>query len=30
LRMLSGDHFFLNTSQPLLLQMLCQELHGDG
>jgi surfactin synthase thioesterase subunit len=30
LRMLSGDHFFLNTTQPLLLQMLSHELHGDG
>ena len=27
LRMLPGDHFFLNTTQPLLLQMLSQELH---
>jgi medium-chain acyl-[acyl-carrier-protein] hydrolase len=26
LRMLSGDHFFLNTAQPLLLQMISQEL----
>jgi medium-chain acyl-[acyl-carrier-protein] hydrolase len=30
MRMLPGDHFFLNTTQPLLLQMLSQELHGDG
>lgn len=27
LRMLTGDHFFLNTAQPLLLQMISQELH---
>ena len=27
LRMFPGDHFFLNTTQPLLLQMLSQELH---
>lgn len=24
-----GDHFFLNTAQPLLLRVLSQELHGD-
>ncbi len=30
LRMLPGDHFFLNTTQPLLLQMLSEELHCDG
>jgi medium-chain acyl-[acyl-carrier-protein] hydrolase len=27
LRMLPGDHFFLNTTQPLLLQMIFQDLH---
>jgi len=27
LRMFPGDHFFLNTAQPLLLQVLSQELH---
>jgi medium-chain acyl-[acyl-carrier-protein] hydrolase len=27
LRMFPGDHFFLNTTQPLLLQILSQELH---
>ena len=26
-RMFPGDHFFLNTTQPLLLQVLSQELH---
>jgi medium-chain acyl-[acyl-carrier-protein] hydrolase len=26
LRMLPGDHFFLNTARPLLLQVLSQEL----
>ena len=30
LRMFPGDHFFLNTTQPLLLQVLAQELRGDG
>ena len=30
LRMLPGDHFFLNTDQQMLLQVLSQELHGDG
>jgi medium-chain acyl-[acyl-carrier-protein] hydrolase len=30
LRMFPGDHFFLNTTQPLLLQILSQELRGDG
>ena len=30
LRMFPGDHFFLNTTQPLLLDVLSQELHGDG
>ena len=30
LRMFPGDHFFLNTAQPLLLQALSQELRGDG
>ena len=29
LRMFPGDHFFLNTIQPLLLQVLSQELRGD-
>jgi medium-chain acyl-[acyl-carrier-protein] hydrolase len=27
LRMFAGDHFFLNTARPLLLQMISQELH---
>lgn len=27
LRMFPGDHFFLNTTQPLLLRVLSQELH---
>ena len=27
LRMLPGDHFFLNTTKPLLLQMIFQDLH---
>jgi medium-chain acyl-[acyl-carrier-protein] hydrolase len=26
LRMLAGDHFFLNQAQPLLLEMLSQQL----
>jgi medium-chain acyl-[acyl-carrier-protein] hydrolase len=30
LRMFPGDHFFLNTAQPALLQALSQELRGDG
>jgi medium-chain acyl-[acyl-carrier-protein] hydrolase len=30
LRMFSGDHFFWNTTQPLLLQVLSQELCGGG
>ena len=30
LRMFPGDHFFLNTAQPLVLQVLSQELRGDG
>jgi medium-chain acyl-[acyl-carrier-protein] hydrolase len=30
LRMLPGDHFFLNTAQQMLLQVLTQELRGDG
>lgn len=30
LRMFPGDHFFLNTSQPLLLEALSQELREDG
>ena len=29
LRMFPGDHFFLNTTQPLLLQMISQELHWE-
>jgi len=29
LRMFPGDHFFLNTSQPVLLRLLSQELRGD-
>jgi medium-chain acyl-[acyl-carrier-protein] hydrolase len=29
LRMFPGDHFFLNTAQPLLLQALSQDLCGD-
>jgi medium-chain acyl-[acyl-carrier-protein] hydrolase len=29
LRMFTGDHFFLNTTQPRLLQVLSQELGGD-
>jgi medium-chain acyl-[acyl-carrier-protein] hydrolase len=29
LQMFPGDHFFLKTTQPLLLRMLSQELHGD-
>ena len=29
LRMFPGDHFFLNTAQPLLLQVLSHELRGD-
>jgi medium-chain acyl-[acyl-carrier-protein] hydrolase len=29
LRMLPGDHFFLNAARPLLLQMISQELHAD-
>jgi medium-chain acyl-[acyl-carrier-protein] hydrolase len=28
-RMLPGDHFFLNTAQPLLLRALSEELGGD-
>ena len=28
LQMFSGDHFFLNTNQPLLLQVLSRELHS--
>ena len=27
LQMLPGDHFFVNTSQPLLIEMLSRELH---
>ena len=30
LRMFPGDHFFLNTTQPLLLQVLSQELRAIG
>ena len=30
LRMLPGDHFFLHTSRPLLLQTLSQELYRDA
>jgi surfactin synthase thioesterase subunit len=30
LRMFPGDHFFLNTTQRLLLQVLSQELRRDG
>jgi medium-chain acyl-[acyl-carrier-protein] hydrolase len=30
LQMFPGDHFFLNTIQPHLLQVLSQELCGDG
>ena len=30
LQMFPGDHFFLNATQPLLLQALSQELHGVG
>jgi medium-chain acyl-[acyl-carrier-protein] hydrolase len=30
LRMLPGDHFFMNATQPLLLQVLSQELHADA
>ena len=30
LRTFPGDHFFLNTTQPLILQLLSQELRGDG
>ena len=30
LRMFPGDHFFLNTTQPILLRVLYQELRGDG
>jgi medium-chain acyl-[acyl-carrier-protein] hydrolase len=29
LQMFPGDHFFLHTTQPLLLRVLSQELHGD-
>lgn len=28
-QMFPGDHFFLNTCQPLLLRVLTEELHGD-
>ena len=30
LRMFPGDHFFWSTTQPRLLQVLSQELRGDG
>lgn len=30
LRMFPGDHFFLNATQPLLLQVLAQQLRGAG
>jgi medium-chain acyl-[acyl-carrier-protein] hydrolase len=30
LQMFAGDHFFLNTTQPVLLGVLSQELHGYG
>jgi medium-chain acyl-[acyl-carrier-protein] hydrolase len=30
LTMFPGDHFYLNTTQPALLQALSQELRGDG
>ena len=30
LRMFPGDHFFWNTTQPLLLQALSRELREDG
>jgi medium-chain acyl-[acyl-carrier-protein] hydrolase len=30
LRTFPGGHFFLNTAQRMLLQVLAQELHGDG
>lgn len=30
LRMFPGDHFFLRTTQPLLLHALSQELRGEG
>jgi medium-chain acyl-[acyl-carrier-protein] hydrolase len=30
LRMFPGDHFFLNATQPLLLEVLSQELREDG
>jgi medium-chain acyl-[acyl-carrier-protein] hydrolase len=29
LQMFPGDHFFLNSTQPLLLRVLSQELYGD-
>ena len=29
LRMFPGDHFFLNATQPLLLQVMSEELRGD-
>jgi len=30
LRMLPGDHFYMNAAQPLLLRMLSADLRGDG
>jgi len=30
LRMFPGDHFFLHSTQPVLLRVLCQELRGDA
>jgi medium-chain acyl-[acyl-carrier-protein] hydrolase len=30
LQMFPGDHFFLNATQPLLLQVMSEELRGDG
>ena len=30
LRMFPGDHFFLHSTQPVLLRVLCQELRGGG
>lgn len=29
LRMFPGDHFYLNTTQPLLLQALARELRSE-
>jgi medium-chain acyl-[acyl-carrier-protein] hydrolase len=30
LRMLPGDHFYVNAAQPLLLRMLSEDMHGAG